>query len=87
MKLLDNIKNKQTCIPHSLVGNTTGKNNSDTVAEIMKQTTIKPISVKEQKYSSTEQYLLHRIAELEEENEMLKTLYVRIEGEKYESNL
>ena len=81
MKVLDNIKNKQAYIPHSLVGNTTGKNNANTVAEIMKQTTVKPMSVKEHKYSSTEQYLLHRIAELEEENKMLKTLYIRVEGE------
>lgn len=68
-------------IPHSLVGNTTGKNNANTVAEIMKRTTVEPKPLKEHKYSSTEQYLLHRIAELEEENEMLKTLYMRVEGE------
>lgn len=32
-------------------------------------------------YSSTEEYLLHRIAELEDEVEMLKTLYMRGETE------
>ena len=38
-------------------------------------------SSKSSKYSSTEQYLLHRIADLEEENEMLKRLYIRVQGE------
>ena len=62
----------------SLIGNTEGKNNIETVLQILNQSSreVKPI-IKTRHYSSTEEYLLHRIAELEEEVEMLKTLYMR----------
>lgn len=74
-KIMEQEANEPTyTINGSLVGNTNGKNTTETVAEIMKKTTCKIEPVKEQHYSSTEKYLLHRIAELEEENEMLKTL-------------
>lgn len=66
----------------SLIGNTEGKNNIETVLQILNQSSreVKPI-IKKRLYSSTEEYLLHRIAELEEEVEMLKTLYMRNETE------
>lgn len=70
----------------SLIGNTEGKNNIETVLQILNQSSreVKPI-IKTRHYSSTEEYLLHRIAELEEEVEMLKTLYMR--GELNESKI
>ena len=48
--------------------------------KILRETTPKIEPIKTRCYSSTEEYLLHRIAELEDEVEMYKTLYMR--GEK-----
>ena len=45
--------------------------------KILRETPSKIEPIKTRHYSSTEDYLLHRIAELEDEVEMLKTLYMR----------
>jgi hypothetical protein len=55
------------------------------ILRIVKETTHEVKPIKTCRYSSTEEYLLHRIAELEEEVEMLKTLYMR--GELNESKI
>lgn len=61
----------------NLIGSTEGKNNIETVMQIFNQSACKVDTIKTRHYSSTEEYLLHRIAELEDEVEMLKTLYTR----------
>jgi hypothetical protein len=61
----------------NLFGNTEGKNNTETILQILNQSTsqVKPI-IKKRPYSSTEEYLLHRIAELEEEVEICLKYYI-----------
>lgn len=61
----------------NLIGNTEGKNNIETVMKILNQSTSQVKPIIKNRYSSTEEYLLHRIAELEDEVEMFKTLYMR----------
>lgn len=51
------------------------------IQKMIKEMTHKVKPMKTRCYSSTEEYLLHRIAELEEEVEMFKTLYMRSEKE------
>lgn len=47
------------------------------IQKMIKEMTHEVKPIKTRCYSSTEEYLLHRIAELEEEVEMFKALYMR----------
>ena len=47
------------------------------IQKMIKEITHEVKPIKTHRYSSSEEYLLHRIAELEDEVEMLKTLYTK----------
>ena len=62
----------------SLVGNITGKNTTKTIQNILRNGEVLKL-FKKTHYSSTEEYLLHRIAELEDEVKMYKEYIAQIQ--------